>query len=175
MGPSRLVVLVMTIADLCSASTCVISAIRIPTLKAADASKDPNWDNVNAAYWSFLEVCTSILASSLPTLRPALARVMPRVFAGSSHRTTGARYNYGSNVLGGEASGMRDGTVSKPESMRTLKGDDMELEWQEPGRPTYTGYDVTVTSGRASHNGHRTSPSAGIQTTTVITQQVADD
>lgn len=101
---------------------------------------------------------------------------MPRVFAGSSYRTTGARYNYGSNVLDGAHSGVRDGTISKPESMRTLnKGDDLELEWQEPGRPTHTGYDVTVTTGRKSHTGHRTSPSAGIQTTTVITQQVADD
>lgn len=102
---------------------------------------------------------------------------MPTVFAGSSQRTTGAVYNLGSNTLGGASSALRDATISKPESMRTLNksDDDVELDWRDTGRPGYTGYDVTVTGGRDSHTNHRTSPSEGIQTTTVITQQVADD
>lgn len=69
---------VVLTSDLCS--TCIISIIRIRTLKDAAEAEDPNWDNVDAAYWSFLEVCTAVLAACLPTLRPVLAQVFPRAF-----------------------------------------------------------------------------------------------
>ncbi|KAK8045613.1 hypothetical protein PG993_005637 [Apiospora rasikravindrae] len=50
--------------------TCIISCLRIRTLKMASLTKDPNWDNTDAALWSFIELCIGMLTSSLPTLRP---------------------------------------------------------------------------------------------------------
>ncbi|KAF6810681.1 integral membrane protein [Colletotrichum plurivorum] len=64
--------------------TCIISALRIRTLRVAADTKDPYWDNVDAATWSFLEITIGILAACLPTLRPLFVTLLPRFFAGSS-------------------------------------------------------------------------------------------
>ncbi|KAK6846442.1 hypothetical protein PG990_007120 [Apiospora arundinis] len=66
--------------------TCIISCLRIRTLKMASLTKDPNWDNTDAALWSFIELCIGVLTSSLPTLRPLIAAAMPRVFGSSARR-----------------------------------------------------------------------------------------
>ncbi|KAH8907368.1 hypothetical protein BR93DRAFT_911223 [Coniochaeta sp. PMI_546] len=64
--------------------TCIISIIRIPTLSVAAKTQDGTWDNVNAAIWSFLELNIAILAACLPTLRPILVKIMPRIFGSRS-------------------------------------------------------------------------------------------
>ncbi|KAK7993025.1 hypothetical protein PG988_001819 [Apiospora saccharicola] len=66
--------------------TCVISCLRIRTLKMASLTKDPNWDNTDAALWSFIELCIGVLTSSLPTLRPLIAVALPRQFGSSGRR-----------------------------------------------------------------------------------------
>ncbi|KAK8084247.1 hypothetical protein PG997_005518 [Apiospora hydei] len=66
--------------------TCVISCLRIRTLKMASLTKDPNWDNTDAALWSFIELCIGMLTSSLPTLRPLIAAALPRQFGSSGRR-----------------------------------------------------------------------------------------
>ncbi|KAF3760371.1 hypothetical protein M406DRAFT_230293, partial [Cryphonectria parasitica EP155] len=60
--------------------TCIISIYRITTLKAAGSSTDPTWDNTDAAIWSLLELCIGVLAACLPTLKPLIALVLPRLF-----------------------------------------------------------------------------------------------
>lgn len=52
----------------------------------ASLTKDPNWDNTDAALWSFIELCIGVLTSSLPTLRPLIAVVLPRQFGSSGRR-----------------------------------------------------------------------------------------
>ncbi|KAL5584177.1 hypothetical protein FOVSG1_015528 [Fusarium oxysporum f. sp. vasinfectum] len=74
--------------------TCVISIYRIRTLKTAASTKDPNWDNVDAAIWSFLEVTIAIITACLPTLRPLFSRLVPRKFASSFGRSNRPS-NYG--------------------------------------------------------------------------------
>ncbi|KAF6788751.1 integral membrane protein [Colletotrichum sojae] len=64
--------------------TCIISALRIRTLRVAADTKDPYWDNVDAATWSFLEITIGILAACLPTLRPLFVTLLPRLFTSSS-------------------------------------------------------------------------------------------
>ncbi|KAF6823623.1 integral membrane protein [Colletotrichum musicola] len=64
--------------------TCIISTLRIRTLRVAADTQDPYWDNVDAATWSFLEITIGILAACLPTLRPLFVTLLPRFFAGSS-------------------------------------------------------------------------------------------
>lgn len=51
-------------------SVCIVSIVRVPTLRAASQAKDPTWDNVAAALWTLAELNAAILCSSLPTLRP---------------------------------------------------------------------------------------------------------
>ncbi|KAK0627858.1 hypothetical protein B0T14DRAFT_424511 [Immersiella caudata] len=58
---------------------CAISIYRIQTLEAAASAKDPTWDNVDAAIFSFLELTVGVVAVCLPTLRPLVAATMPRL------------------------------------------------------------------------------------------------
>ncbi|KAK3684062.1 hypothetical protein B0T22DRAFT_269315 [Podospora appendiculata] len=62
---------------------CAISFYRIKTLRAAAVSQDPNWDNVNAAIFSFLELSVGVIAACLPTMRPLLVAYMPQTFLAS--------------------------------------------------------------------------------------------
>ncbi|KAH6647042.1 hypothetical protein BKA67DRAFT_581484 [Truncatella angustata] len=64
---------------------CIISAYRITTLTATAHSTDSTWDNANTAMWSFLELSIGAIAACLPTYRPVLSTLMPRVFTPSSH------------------------------------------------------------------------------------------
>ncbi|KAK2026103.1 hypothetical protein LX32DRAFT_522828, partial [Colletotrichum zoysiae] len=57
---------------------CIISLYRMFTLRTAVFSNDPPWDNIGAAIWSVIELDTSIIAASLPTIRPLLAKWLPR-------------------------------------------------------------------------------------------------
>ncbi|KAG7414995.1 hypothetical protein Forpi1262_v016792 [Fusarium oxysporum f. sp. raphani] len=67
--------------------TCAISIYRIHTLKHAALVKDPMWDNVDAATWSFIEINMAIVAACLPTLRKMFSKLMPRLFASSYGRS----------------------------------------------------------------------------------------
>lgn len=55
-------------------SICVISIIRIPTLRHGASSPDPSFTNVTTGLWSLAELETAILCTSLPVLRPLIAR-----------------------------------------------------------------------------------------------------
>lgn len=68
-------------------SVCVISIIRVPTLRAASSAADPTWDNVEAAIWTLAEINAAILCSSLPVLRPLFFKVSGSVGYGKRSRT----------------------------------------------------------------------------------------
>ncbi|KAM0270674.1 hypothetical protein ACHAQH_009329 [Verticillium albo-atrum] len=175
--------------------TCTISIIRIRTLKIAASTDDPNWDNVDAATWSYLEVTIAILAACLPTLRPVFAKIMPRLM-GSSIRGNQGRSQYGAYIHAPDSSAntipnktqVTSVTVLESDSTWSLQDQDrIELVAQDAGRVSVTGdYEVTVSGGRNhDHNSRRAAPHgffkedeksmAGkgvIQATTVVTQQV---
>jgi hypothetical protein len=54
----------------------IISIVRIPTLRRGASSPDPTFTNVQTALWSLAELETAILCTSLPILRPIVARFM---------------------------------------------------------------------------------------------------
>ncbi|KAI7779328.1 hypothetical protein LA080_000999 [Diaporthe eres] len=54
----------------------IISIVRIPTLSHGASSPDPIFTNVQTALWSLAELETAILCTSLPILRPIVARFM---------------------------------------------------------------------------------------------------
>ncbi|PVH94289.1 hypothetical protein DM02DRAFT_633850 [Periconia macrospinosa] len=60
---------------------CAISCIRITTLKQALVTTDPLWDNAPAAYWSVIELHCGIICACLPTLRPLIQKLMPRLLS----------------------------------------------------------------------------------------------
>jgi hypothetical protein len=82
------------------------------TLKAGVISTDPSWENIGAAIWSGVELNVSIIASTLPTLRPLLARILPGIGLSSTRneqRTTYLRY-------GSESAAIRAGALRSVES-----------------------------------------------------------
>jgi hypothetical protein len=58
-------------------SPCAISIYRIQTLHAEAVAKDPAWDNVDAATFSFLKLAIGVVAVCLPTIQPLIAATMP--------------------------------------------------------------------------------------------------
>ncbi|KAK2764835.1 integral membrane protein [Colletotrichum kahawae] len=77
---------------------CIISVYRMFTLRTAVYSEDPPWENIGAAIWSAIELNTSIIAASLPTLRPLLAKWLPGAGLSSAHKSgTSAYPRYGSS------------------------------------------------------------------------------
>jgi hypothetical protein len=58
--------------------------VRLSTLDAAATTADPTWDNTEAALWSFLELSIAILAVCLPTLRPLVLKIFPRLMQNST-------------------------------------------------------------------------------------------
>ena len=58
-------------------STCIISIVRLFTLRSAIDTVDPTWDNVPTSYWTVVELNCGILCACLPTLRPLLRKLFP--------------------------------------------------------------------------------------------------
>ncbi|KAH6869522.1 hypothetical protein B0T10DRAFT_523655 [Thelonectria olida] len=177
--------------------TCIISIIRIRTLKIASSTVDPNWDNVDASIWSFLEVAIAVIAACLPTLRPIFSKMMPRLFGSSTGRSHG-QSQYGpyiqtpsSHCLANMPK-MRTGTsaISKPDStIRQHESDSVQLSTHNfESSPLPAGYSVSVsiTGGEkesrysgdteALHSGEEHDEiTGGIHTTTVVMQHVAKE
>jgi len=65
-------------------STCVISVIRILTLKSASLTRDPTWDNVATMCWSVTELCCGIICACIPTLRPLAMQLCSRMMQSRS-------------------------------------------------------------------------------------------
>lgn len=84
---------------------CIVSIVRVPTLRAASQAQDPTWDNVAAALWTLAELNAAILCSSLPTLRPLFFKS-----SSSSSAGAGAAAAVGSYGPGGKRSGL-NGTM----------------------------------------------------------------
>ncbi|KAJ0303808.1 hypothetical protein COL516b_006247 [Colletotrichum fioriniae] len=80
------------------------------TLRTAVYSNDPPWENIGAAIWSTIELNTSIICASLPTIRPLLSKWLPGAGLSSAHNKTSAYNRYGSS------SGMGRGTFKELKS-----------------------------------------------------------
>ncbi|KAF2005227.1 hypothetical protein P154DRAFT_355700 [Amniculicola lignicola CBS 123094] len=72
--------------------TCIISLVRLSTLHKGVNTQDPFWDNAPAAYWSVVELNCGILCACLPTLRPLIQKIIPKLLTtrGDSGRTNTA-------------------------------------------------------------------------------------
>ena len=87
----------------------IVSAYRLHTLhRVMFLSKDPTYDD--AAVWSAVELCMSVICCTIPALRPLFAKLLPAMF-GSTEQSSGkpkgpgARWISGSSRSGGGSSG----------------------------------------------------------------------
>ncbi|KAK3377087.1 hypothetical protein B0T24DRAFT_701223 [Lasiosphaeria ovina] len=177
---------------------CAVSIYRIRTLRIATQTADPLWDNVDAATWSFLELSVAVVAACLPTLRPILVAVLPRVFGASSLSSApgsgGLRY-YSAN--GGDGRAPRTGGTDPDGSGDELRGDgrgvavlkhkddiefgaldrtddDTDQDDAAAAAGRRSAYSVHVTAAGAGWGGPELDglQGGGIKTTTVVTQKV---
>ncbi|KAH9207222.1 hypothetical protein DL95DRAFT_468880 [Leptodontidium sp. 2 PMI_412] len=84
---------------------CLISILRLHSLKVASTSTDPTWDNVGIANWSNIELNTAIICPCLTTLRPLISRLLPRLRASRS-TTVHDQFNVGRDVASNGSTGM---------------------------------------------------------------------
>ncbi|KAJ0382942.1 hypothetical protein COL922a_011499 [Colletotrichum nupharicola] len=171
--------------------TCIISALRIRTLRVAADTKDPYWDNVDAATWSFLEVTIGILAACLPTLRPIFVSLLPRIFNGSSFHgeSSGRPSRYANPYVQASHNDRATGPLYKsqqPPSSSSTEGlnhnEDIEMGAREA--ESSKDYTVTVTASRSKSPENKLNRLKSqrdsaerqvigqIMTTTVVTQEV---
>ncbi|KAM0284328.1 hypothetical protein ACHAO9_009253 [Fusarium lateritium] len=129
--------------------TCTISIYRIGTLKAAASTKDPKWDNVDAAIWSFLEVTLAIISSCLPTLRPLFSKVMPKLFVSSSGRSSRAS----------QCGYTQTSSSHNPRSMPRMRSQDLSVASKD-GKTTFWKDEVPLPP--ISHKHYRSSAGVSV-------------
>ncbi|KAF4993964.1 hypothetical protein FGRMN_6095 [Fusarium graminum] len=170
--------------------SCAISIYRIQTLKTAASTNDPNWNNVDAASWSFIEVSMAIVTACLPTLRPIFSKLMPKLFATSMGRSSRppnpAQYGI-SHSSRSRTDKRKTRTIERSgHSTVTLLEDETSSNLSPPvdyksGLQHHSTITVDISAGKRedipleNHQervGSTGSSSGNIKTTTVIYQQV---
>lgn len=58
---------------------CVVSILRLDSLYLGSKTTDPTWDFVGVAIWSSVELNTAVICTYLPTLKPLVSRLFPRL------------------------------------------------------------------------------------------------
>ncbi|KAH7119830.1 hypothetical protein B0J11DRAFT_71123 [Dendryphion nanum] len=104
---------------------CIISIVRLHSLHQGAVTKDPTYDNFAIAIWSVVEVNGAIIGACLPTLKPLIASIFPRLLSSGSptSRTTPSYYH--STGLGGTtAHTNRQRTTGDAESATQILDDD---------------------------------------------------
>ncbi|KAL2131361.1 hypothetical protein VTI74DRAFT_5196 [Chaetomium olivicolor] len=135
---------------------CIISVYRMFTLKTAVISQDASWENIGAAIWSCTELNVSIIASTLPTLRPLFARLLPGLGLSSARNERSTYYlRYGS-----ESAAMRAGAFKSAESrkneIQSISTEELALQEMRPsptGSASYVYAHASADPGKSFYNG----------------------
>jgi hypothetical protein len=61
-------------------SACITSILRLKHLEHFGGLADATWDDVGAGIWSAIENSCAVICACLPTLRPLMAMMFPRLF-----------------------------------------------------------------------------------------------
>ncbi|KAF2454862.1 hypothetical protein BDY21DRAFT_290437 [Lineolata rhizophorae] len=127
---------------------CIVSILRLYSLYLATISDDSTYDNIGVAIWSCLEINAAILCASVPTIKPLVSRLFPRLLSNSSRsRTmyntranggqTGNTNLSGNRLRGASQNPRRVGADTESNkgimsaevfSLEQMKNDDLELE-----------------------------------------------
>ena len=107
-------------------SVCVVSVLRLYALITLDRSQDPTWEQPATAYWSAIELNVGIVCGCLPTLRPLVNKIAPRLFTLKSTMRSqppyGSHGNSGYPSVFGNGRGRRDayGKFNDEQSYETI-------------------------------------------------------
>lgn len=71
-------------------SACVTSIIRLHSIYTAAHSTDLTWNNIDVVTWSTVEFNTGIICACLPTLKPMINIMSPRLLGSHSSQPTRA-------------------------------------------------------------------------------------
>jgi hypothetical protein len=97
-------------------STCAISLIRLGYLKQGP---DFTWENIPSSAWSVSEICSGIICSCLPTLRPLMSKIKPQWMASYASRSRRSKHQgYGDK----NNSGANSGNIKAMSSTGNSKG-----------------------------------------------------
>ena len=111
-----------------SNSTCITSILRLHSINVIANSNDVTWDNVGAATWSAVELNTAIICACLPTLKPIIDFVFPRLLGAHS----GIRSRNSAPIqVSRQVQRRYEGLGSSPLPNRTKQ--DSKYEWEITG------------------------------------------
>jgi hypothetical protein len=114
-------------------SVCIISVYRMFTLRAGVISQDPSWENIGAAIWSCVELNVSIIASTLPTLRPLIVRILPGIGLSSAGNERTAYLRYGSESAAIRAGAFTTSGRRKATKVESISTEELALQGVKPG------------------------------------------
>ncbi|KAK4148746.1 hypothetical protein C8A00DRAFT_19476 [Chaetomidium leptoderma] len=128
---------------------CIISVYRMFTLKAGVVSQDPSWENIGASIWSCIELNVSIIASTLPTLRPLLVRILPGIGLSSAFNERTTYLRYGSESAAIRAGAFASADRRKNNKTESISTEELALQGMKPGPDGSSSYIYThATAGR---------------------------
>lgn len=102
------------------------------TLKSGVISTDPSWENIGAAIWSCIELNVSIIASTLPTLRPLVARLVPGFGLSSAGQDRSNYLRYGSESAAIRAGVFKSTTESRKTKIKSISTEELALDDMRP-------------------------------------------
>jgi hypothetical protein len=103
------------------------------TLRAGVISQDPSWENIGAAIWSCVELNVSIIASTLPTLRPLIVRILPGIGLSSAGNERTAYLRYGSESAAIRAGAFTTSGRRKATKIESISTEELALQGVKPG------------------------------------------
>ncbi|EFW17844.1 hypothetical protein D8B26_004819 [Coccidioides posadasii str. Silveira] len=71
------------------AFVCIISVIRVTTIRRVGKRKDPLWNTFPLGLWSVVEVNTGIVCACMPMIRQSLSVLFPKLFSRNKTRPSG--------------------------------------------------------------------------------------
>lgn len=69
-------------------SVCILSIIRLWSIRTFGFTADPTWDNLPATFWSTLETTAAVTCACMPPIRGGFMRLFPTFWQTSVGRST---------------------------------------------------------------------------------------
>ncbi|KIV81131.1 hypothetical protein PV11_08576 [Exophiala sideris] len=107
---------------------CVTSMLRLQKLYVLTKSRDPTYDLLEAILWSSIEVNTGIVCACLPTLKPVVNWIFPKLLGNNSrHRSRQRSQQQTPSILAGKVGGERTSDATEQSDSITLCDEEMGL------------------------------------------------
>ncbi|EKD15174.1 hypothetical protein MBM_06390 [Drepanopeziza brunnea f. sp. 'multigermtubi' MB_m1] len=126
---------------------CIVSALRLQRLYVVSKSDDLPYDNAATAIWSAVEVNTAIVCACMPSMKPVVSRLFPRLLS------TNRSKHYGHTFKSQGRPPISRSTMGQP-----MQLDDMDFD---RGKPTQGPSTVKTSCVVMSENPRDSDPERG--------------